>query len=524
MRCLCGLGFAALLLLGAGAARAQVRAAPERAAPEREWTPADHEKPPAHHARSFLEMGVGLALGTSGYWLLMNRNVADWDNPRPEQRFDGSAWVLDNNSLWVNYVGHPLTGGLTYSYARANHYGVATSFGYSFLTSFLWEFLLEFKEKVSTNDVIVTPGAGLPIGEFFHKLGMYLDSGDGSSSAVDALRWTLGSGIALDRKLDGRAPPRVLRRDNLGFTRQIWHEFAGSYGVTAVSTPGRDDLVRYSAGLSARLVTLPGYLGGTSFGRPFCRAEISDFSLVTEASGYGPGLRLSGDTIVAGYHAQSMQREGTAVQGAAVTLGTSLGYEYFRSAANRYQSTEEALAQPEPKLKYHVPSRREQWAAFHLPGIAADFRGIFSGGGLSVSGRAAPSFGSLGAPAFYDWTAANLSEKSKHILHRQGYFYGWGLATSLAARLALGPLRAGFELSYATYAAQDGWDRHPEQLTVDVPVQGDVLMYQGSLGVAPTPPLSLALELGVRRFRSQAGGFERAARAVERGVGARWVF
>jgi hypothetical protein len=236
-------------------------------------------------------------------------------------------------------------------------------------------------------------------------------------------------------------------------------------------------------------------------------------------------LRLSGDTIVAGYHAQSMRRQGSAVRGAAVTVGSSLGYEYFRSAANRYQSVEEAFAQPEPKLKYHVPSRREQWAAFNLPGIAADFRGAFDGGALSVAGRAAPSFGSLGAAAFYDWTAANPAEKSKHILHRQGYFYGWGLATSLDARLALGALRAGFELSYATYAAQDGWDRHPEQLTVDVPVQGDVLMYKGSLGLAPAlTPLSMSLELGVRQFRSRAGGFERTARAVERGIGARWTF
>jgi hypothetical protein len=520
MRSLCGLGLAALLLLSAGEARAQ-----ESAAPDGEWTPSEDEQRPAHHARSFLEMGVGLALGTSGYWLLMNRNVADWDNPRPEQRFDGSAWVLDNNSLWVNYVGHPLTGGLSYSYARANHYSVAASFGYSFLTSFLWEFVLEFKEKVSTNDVIVTPGAGLPIGEFVHKLGMYLDSGDGSSSAVDALRWTLGSGVALDRKLDERRRPRVRYRDNLGFTRRIWHEFTANYGATVVSTPGRDDLVRYHLGISARLVTLPRYLRATSFARPFYRAEICDFSLVTEASRFGPGLQLRGDTIVAGYHAQSMQREGSAVQGAAVTLGSSVGYEYFRSATNRYQSVEEAFAQPEPKLKYHVPSRREQWAAFNLPGMAADFRAAFSGGALVVSGRAAPSFGSLSAPAFYDWSAANLTEKSKHILHRQGYFYGWGLATSLDARLALGPLRAGFELRYATYAAQDGWDRHPEQLTVDVPVQGDVLLYKGWLGLAPSAaPVTLSLELGQRRFRSQAGGFERTAQAIERGIGARWTF
>jgi hypothetical protein len=474
--------------------------------------------------RSFVEMGAGLALGATGYWILMDRNVADWDNPRPGSRFDGSAWVHDNNSLGVNYLGHPLTGGLSYTFARANHYGVPASFGYSFLTSFLWEFVLEFKEKVSVNDVVVTPGAGLPIGEFFYKLGLYLDTGEGSA-ALDVARWTLGTGVALDRRLDGRPAPRVNRRDALGFSRSIWHEFEVRYGVSAIDTPRLDQYARYSAGISGRLVTLPGYLAPRRFGRAFYGAEISDFSLQAEGSRYGWGQFAFADTVLAGYHAQDLRRAGALVAGPAVTLGTSVGWAYVRSAANRYQSVESAIAQPKPKISYHVPNRREQWAALNLPGVAADFRYASGPFRASLKGRLAPSFGSVGAAAFYDWAAANLNEKSKHILHRQGYFYGWGVATSCDAELGLGPLRAGFELSYASYASQDGLDRHIEQLTVDVPAQGDVLFYRGSLGVAPGPRnIALSLELGVRRFRSQVGGFERTARSVERGIAAQWVF
>src|SRR5258706_12518575 len=146
-------------LLLAAEARAQSAEAPE-------WSPRDDEALAAHHLRSWLEMGGGLLLGTAGYWALMRRNVADWDNPRPLSRFDGSAWVLDNNSIGGNFLGHPATGGLSYSLARANHQSVLGAFSYSFVTSFLWEFVIEFKEKVSINDVIVTPGAGLPLGEF----------------------------------------------------------------------------------------------------------------------------------------------------------------------------------------------------------------------------------------------------------------------------------------------------------------------------------------------------------------------
>jgi hypothetical protein len=64
-----------------------------------------------------------------------------------------------------------------------------------------------------------------------------------------------------------------------------------------------------------------------------------------------------------------------------------------------------------------------------------------------------------------------------------------------------------------------------EQLTVDVPAQGDVLSYRTSLGVEPGGRgVSLGLDWGVRRFHSQVGGFERTARSVERGISARWAF
>src|SRR5688500_6060988 len=118
-----------------------------------EWTPADNDALDPHHLRSWLEMMAGLGIGAVAYWLMQDRNVADWDNPTPEERFNGSAWRMDNNSLGVNFIAHPFTGGFSYSLARANHHGVLTSFAYASMFSFLWEFVLEFKEKVSVNDL-----------------------------------------------------------------------------------------------------------------------------------------------------------------------------------------------------------------------------------------------------------------------------------------------------------------------------------------------------------------------------------
>jgi hypothetical protein len=509
---------AALLLRSAGLA-----AAPP-AAPE--WSPAETEQHRPHHGRSFLEMGTGLALGTGGYWLLMKRNVADWDNPRPLSRFDGSAWVLDNNSIGVNFLGHPLTGGFSYSLARANHQSIAGAFAYSFLTSLVWEIVIEFKEKVSVNDVVVTPGAGLPIGEFFYKLGLYLDSGRHDSWAMDAARAVLGTGVALDRALDGRPAPHVTCRDSLGFSPSIWHDFETSYGVSEIRAPGADGYARYHAGIAAKLVTLPGYGAPGAFGRAFWGAELSTFSVTAEASHHGWGLVLAGDTTLVGYHAQRLVRSGAGAPlvGDSFTIGSSVGWSYLRSSANRYGSVERTVALPQPDLNYHVPNRREQYAALQLPGFSAEMGVFRRWGALEASVQVQPSFAGLWAPSFYDWAADNLEARSKHILHRQGYFYGWGGAVNVAVRAAAGPVRASFALLYGAYTSQDGLDRHLEQLTDDVHAAGDVLTYRGRLGLAPAAGSVIALDLGVRRFRSRVGSFEQTARAVERGVSASWRF
>jgi Domain of unknown function (DUF3943) len=531
---ICGaLGCASFVVSLRGAAADGARPHVEDGAPPRmqggpsprvEWTPRDEEARAAHHARSLWEMSAGLALGTAGYWLLLNRNIVDWDDPQLKKRFDGSAWVLDNNHLAVNFLGHPATGGLSYSFARSNHQSVLGSFGYAFLTSFAWEFAIEFKEKVSVNDVIVTPGAGLPLGELFYKLGLYLDSGRHDSTWVSALRWLLGTGVALDRRLDGRPPPVVISRDHLGFSSRIWHRFEAAYGLASVSAPGVSAYARGHAALSARLVTLADYHRAGSWGRWFHGAELSELTLGVEASRHGAGLLIDADTIVAGYHAQALARGRRSVSGHAVTLGSSIGFDYLYSSANRSGAVERAVALREPHVKYHVPRRREQLGALGLPGLALDVSLRKSWGNLDFSGRLQPSFAGLSAPAFYDWTAAHPDERSKHVLHRQGYFYGWGGMSHLKTRLALGAFALNVGLVYGGYVSQNGLDRHRERLTHDTRVTGDVLRYWLSLGVAPTPTTQISIDWGVRRFRSRAGGFERTARAEERGMSVRWGF
>ena len=515
------------------AAGAEAQAAPEldlgptpgAPAGEKEWTPADNELLDSHHLRSLVEMMVGLGVGSVAYWLMQDRNIADWDNPTPEQRFNGEAWRFDNNSLAVNFIAHPFTGGFAHSVARANHHGVLTSFAYSSLFSFLWEFVLEFKEKVSVNDLIVTSPTGIPIGEFFYKLGLYLDTAAKPGAATHVARWTLGTGVALDRALDGRPRPHVTERDDLGLSRRIWHEFDAGLGVRFVESPGVEDYTLGQADMVARLVTLPGYLEPRAFAVGFYGAEISEFSIALEASEYGYGLTMRADTMLAGYHVQNLRLAGGKPAGAAATFGVSMAYDYLRSEANSYASRQKLDELPAPDLEYHVPITAEQYGALQLPGPAVDYRASAPAVDVAVSARAYPSFAGFGAPAFYDWAADNLEEKTKHALHRQGYFYGWGGAGLLRGSVRLGPLVLAGHASYASYVSHDGLDRYVERLTVDVPARGSLLTYGASVGIRPLDlPVTLAADYDVRSWYSQVGGYEARDRLSSRGISGRIEF
>jgi hypothetical protein len=332
------------------------------------------------------------------------------------------------------------------------------------------------------------------------------------------LRWTLGTGVSLDRALDRRPAPHVLRRDALGYTRTIWHEFRARQALDFVESPGEAPYSLSRSSFYGKLVTLPGYLSPASFSRGFHDGELSDLAVEVDASEHGGGIHVTADTFLAGVHVQSMQARDGAPRGIAATFGTDLGYEFLLSSAHRYRDTEQALAEPEPPLSYHVPTREEQLGAVHLPGAAIDWHVRAPGLALSVEVRANPSFGGFGAPAFYDWAARNPAERGKHILHRQGYFYGWGGFGSLAGRLALGPLRVAASLTYARTTSLQGLDRHSEQVTDDVSASSERLSYDAALGVAATSlPLELELEFGVQEVRSEVQGFHRRARALRRG-------
>src|SRR5690606_4361023 len=121
----------------------------------------------------------------------------------------------DNNGIGMNFLGHAMSGAAYYGIARSNGLDAGYSYLAAFLTSFTWEFALEFKERFSLNDQIVTPGAGVAIGEGLHKLGRYLSGGRGRGRR--ALAWIFGPVHAIHDAKD-RVDRRVGPVDEFGFS------------------------------------------------------------------------------------------------------------------------------------------------------------------------------------------------------------------------------------------------------------------------------------------------------------------
>jgi hypothetical protein len=451
-----------------------------------------------HHERVLIGIGVGLAVGSFAYWIDQDRNVADWDDPSLEARFTGDAWRFDNNNLYTNFLLHPLSGGGAYNLARANHLGWPAAVGYASLSSFLWEWVLEFKEQVSVNDSIATSFGGVPLGEFFYKLGLYLDSADRPSVALRAARLVLGTGVQLDRFVDGDEARVPRARDSLGLTSAIWHDFAFRYTLSASRGATSRESSVHDLGFSGRLVSIPGYLRPGDFGFLFQRADVTSLEVWSEGSTHGAGMGVYADTMLVGYHAQQVGGTREVPHGYAATVGTSLAYRFLDSAAHGFA---------------------EKLSVIHFPGLAFDWSAVAEHIGLHVSARTNLDFAALGTPAYADWAEANPDERGKAILRRQGYFYGFGGSASATGKLELGPVRIGGDVYYGRYRSQEGLERHPEKMTVDVPADGSVMIARASLGVAPPGlPIEVGVRTGVRRWKTQVGGFPERRTAMDQGL------
>jgi hypothetical protein len=409
-----------------------------------------HTRERPRYLRAAAEMAALLGIGTAWYWIDRERQVADWDYPSLKQRFTLDAIRFDNNDFWINFIAHPLDGAAAHALARGNHLSLVESFGFSLATSLAWEYGLEFREKVSVNDIIVTPVTGVVVGEFMHRLGQSLNAprAPGKERWWHQLAgWSFGPTVAMHDALDappGQPSPRAARAD-------IWRSLHLSYGWAENHLDGDARAGAHALRFDGRLVAIPGHLRPGRFGRTFADADITSLRLDLTYGSAGSGMDLYADTMLLGVYGQRISPQGT---GAAVAAGINLAYRYADETLRPW---------------------KDQLGIAHLPGLGADAHLLGRHASLSVQARVHGDFAGLRAEPYPDWKAENPDVIDKSILRKQGYYYGWGWSGRAGAALAARFATLGGEIFYGRYTSHEGLDRVQEQVTVDVEVASTVL-------------------------------------------------
>jgi hypothetical protein len=455
---------------------------------------------PPSYTRAALEVAGVLSLGVAQYWSNYKTNSQDWDFPRWSDRLSSEAIRFDNNTHVTNNVLHPLAGSAYYGFSRANGLSVPAASLFTFAGSAIWEGTLEWREKVSINDMVATTVGGIAVGEFFVQLASYLNSSPTETNlAQDVAKVTLGFPVWVHDELDSRPRDPRPARDNLGFSAEYTHHFSAAYQNSWIGDGVQKDILRGVA-LDARLVSLPGYLDPESFDSTFAQGNFTSGSLGLQFDGSGlRDARMRLDAVLAGYYGQRATHR--AVIGA--LLGLATGLEFV---------AEDAL------------QSGDQYALIHVAGPQLGATWKSNGYQLDLGVRASADFASIRSLAWPALHEADPDATYKSTLAR-GYQYNFGFSTRLAGELRLRAARLYGELGWGSYRSIQGLDRFQETITRDP--AGTEVLEENRLGLAlepPDTPLRFYSQLEGFAHESYLGG--QAGRRQERrlAIGAGMVF
>lgn len=464
--------------------------------------------------RALIEEVIILGVGNAWYFANLQVNQEDWDNPDWRARFvTGEAIRFDNNSFLFNNWYHPFDGGIFYAFARANDFGPAASFGFALAASTLWEFLSEFREKVSINDMIMTPGGGVPLGEFWHVLGDYLCSAPPRANyGRQIAAFFLGSHECLhtwmDRDLYTNLPQYT---DHLGLNADIWHRFelGASMGTTLQRTDPSlpQNEVLYGFDLSGRFVAMPGYLRPGEFDHVLTDAAFSSMRLSGVFSNEGlREIMVSSDVGLVHYYQQAL--EGT-------TMETRSGYAFRIGLDSGIDISE-----------FYDDALRDRRALFHTLGLRPEVWWIEEPFELRVSGLVSYDFAAIDALPWGRWRNTYPDTVTKSVLEKQGYYYAGGINLEAELSLRLDTVSLEASMSWGSYASIDGVDRFQEAIEDDVSGRSVLLRWSAALHYALFAPWQLQLFLGCSGFDhlSRLGQFTTDVRYIEMRSGARVVF
>ncbi len=298
-------------------------------------------RPPAR-LRATTWVGTYVGLQLTSYLLTSRPSGPVYSSTYgPWDKLGRGATSIDSNTFRTNFAGHPAMGAALYQLARGNRLTTWGSALAAAAGSTAWE-LIEFHERASINDLVITPVAGVALGEPLLQLAAHLDRSSASSGRT-ALAWLAAPWKKLADALDGATLARGRPADTLAGRVEL--------GAASASGPdGRRGEVR--AALGWALWRDPDYGAPGEARHAWLDAQASRLQLSGAVGAQGfTDAHLSSSVLLAALYARAIDADGRGVD---LVAGGGLGFEVGGHAWTRLGSFDLKGAVELPRLSLQV--------------------------------------------------------------------------------------------------------------------------------------------------------------------------
>ena len=325
----------------------------------------------------------------------------------PWDKLVHGAISFDSNTFRTNFLGHPFMGASLYQWARGSRLPAWTSSLYAVAGSTAWE-LIEFQEKASINDLVVTPVAGVALGEALFQMGAHLDR-----SPPSAVRTVLAWLTAPWKKVNDAIDDATLAR---GWPADTLEAHAWSSGGVVDTAEGRRGEARLVGGW--RLWRDADYGAPGLATRAWLDAQATGLEATLAGGPQGvTDARLQSSALLAALYARSIDAEGL---GADLVAGVGPGFELRGHA-------------------WTAASPFDRAGVVEIPRGALEGRWLAGRTRLTVRLDLALVFGGASSFALDGDPGAAPYDTLPTVQQQHGYHFGLGGSCRAAAELAAGP-------------------------------------------------------------------------------------
>ncbi|HVK63078.1 MAG TPA: DUF3943 domain-containing protein [Polyangium sp.] len=395
-----------------------------------------------------------MSYGLADYWGHMSANSVDWELSWSAPSFYKKTWSLeavrfDTNKFETNAYAHPAAGTMTYLAARGAGLGAGESFLFSCAGSILWEYFGEYREKVSLNDLVLTPQGGFAVGEPLHQLGLFFERGE-DNVANNVLAFLFSPFRYLHRRIEPGHVARAQVRDDFGLPADTWHRFDVLVGVSAEA--GRDGL-RFSQrriGVSTEILDVPAYDHPGVITKRLDAGDVTSLRLVGSVDDQGvEQLDFVTRVLLGGVYEQKIVPDGRGGRrGYAIFAGPSTGFTY---AKHRQEGMEE-----------------DKLGVANALGATVDLTLHHGNTRARASVDVYGDFGAVHSMAASAYIEGRGDTGLKTVVADKRYYFAVGGTVRPTLSLAYRRFELGAQLTYDFFESIEGLDRYQERVTNDV--------------------------------------------------------